>query len=418
MNGSPMGQVAMRRQEALARHTDEPGKMTRLYLSPMHKRAVEELSLWMTAAGMRVSVDALGSLIGRYEGAAKGAPAVLIGSHIDTVRDAGIYDGIFGVIAGIAAVEELNRAGERLPFAIEVIAFGDEEGVRFPTTLSGSRGLAGTFDRKLLDVLDGEGVSLRDALRAFGCDPDRVAQAAKAPADVLAYVEVHIEQGPVLEAEGLAVGVVTTINGASRYAIEVGGMAGHAGTVPMNMRRDALAAAAEMILAVERRAAAEADMVATVGRVEALPGATNVIPGAARFTIDLRSPDDRRRQAACADLERELAASAKRRGITLSMRKTHDAPAAACAPGIMAGLAAVMERHGHKKRALPSGAGHDAMAMTPLCPIGMLFVRCAGGISHNPAEAMTAEDADCAIRILLDYLRAFDPAAARQGWAS
>lgn len=417
MTAPNLGQLAMQRQTALARHTDEPGKMTRLYLSPAHKRAVEEISGWMEAAGMKVSVDALGSLIGRYEGRTKAAPAVLIGSHIDTVRDAGIYDGIFGVIAGLAAVEELHRARERLPFAIEVIAFGDEEGVRFPTTLSGSRGLAGTFDRKLLDARDSAGVSLRDALKAFGCDPGRVAQAAKKPADVLAYVEVHIEQGPVLEAEGLAVGVVTAINGASRFAVEVAGMAGHAGTVPMNLRRDALAAAAEMILAIERRAAAEADLVATVGRVEALPGATNVIPGGARFTIDLRSPDDGRRRTACADLEKQFAAIAQRRSVKLSMKKIHDAPAATCAPGMVAGIGAVIERNGQELRALPSGAGHDAMAMGPLCPMGMLFVRCEGGISHNPAEAMTAEDADSAIRILLDYLRTFDAAAARRGWA-
>ena len=231
-------------------------------------------------------------MVGRYEGDRPGLPALLIGSHIDTVRNAGKYDGNFGVLAGVAAVAELNRRAERLPFAIEVVGFGDEEGVRFPVTLTGSRALAGTFDPAALAAVDADGIGYAEALRAFGGDPDAIAAAAKRPDEVLAYVEAHIEQGPVLEAENLGVGVVTGINGASRFIVRVGGTANHAGTVPMKLRRDALAGAAEMVLAVERRGLEGTDLVATVGKIEALPGAVNVIPGDAVFTIDLRSPDD------------------------------------------------------------------------------------------------------------------------------
>ncbi len=280
---------------------------------------------WMGEAGMTSRIDAAGNVVGRYEGDRPGLPALLIGSHIDTVRNAGKYDGNFGVLAGVAAVAELNRRAERLPFAIEVVGFGDEEGVRFPVTLTGSRALAGTFDPAALAAVDADGIGYAEALRAFGGDPDAIATAAKQPDEVLAYVEVHIEQGPVLEAENLGVGVVTGINGASRFIVRVGGTANHAGTVPMKLRRDALAGAAEMVLAVERRGLEGTDLVATVGRIEALPGAVNVIPGDAVFTIDLRSPDDAARNAASAAIMGDLEAIAGRRGLTIAVEQTHDA---------------------------------------------------------------------------------------------
>ena len=244
---------------------------------------------------MSARLDAIGNVVGRYEGAVPGAPCLMLGSHLDTVRNAGKYDGMLGVVAAIDCVHALNARGTRLPFAIEVVGFADEEGVRFGSTLLGSRAIAGTFDPRLLDSRDGGGTSMRDALTAFGLDPERSGNAARRRADVLAYAELHIEQGPVLEAEGIPVGVVTAINGANRFTVDIEGFAGHAGTVPMDLRRDALAAAAECVLAIESRCAREPELVGTVGRLEAAPGATNVIPGHVRFTIDLRAPQDDRR---------------------------------------------------------------------------------------------------------------------------
>jgi allantoate deiminase len=414
-NARAFGTTVMRRLEELARFSSEAGSdagaLTRLYLTPEHKAAALQVSAWMREAGMKTEIDAAGNVVGRYEGAGgAGAPALLLGSHIDTVRNAGRYDGNLGVVVAIQAVAELHARGERLPFAIEVIAFGDEEGVRFPVTLTGSRAVAGTVDPLALDAEDADRVSLREALRTFGCNSDALPRVARRPENVLAYVEVHIEQGPVLEAEGLPVGVVTAINGASRFTAEVEGAAGHAGTVPMALRRDALAAAAEMVLLVERLATETGDLVATVGRIEATPGAVNVIPSGARFTIDIRSPSDETRTLAVARLREGMEELAGRRGIGFRLDKTYDEAAAVCAPWLVAQLeAAVARAAGLHPRRLPSGAGHDGLAMIALCPIGMLFVRCAGGISHNPAESITTEDADVAACVLLDLLRNFRP---------
>jgi hydantoinase/carbamoylase family amidase len=409
-NGGP-GAAVMARLDELASFTDEPGRLTRLFLSPSHKRAVAQVIAWMQAAGMAASLDDVGNVRGRYEGAASGAPALLLGSHIDTVRDAGRYDGTLGVLLAIAVVDELNRRGERLPFAIDVLAFGDEEGVRFPTTLSGSRAVAGAFDPATLACADAEGVTLEAALRGFGCDPAAIAALAYPPGAALAYVEAHIEQGPVLQARGAALGVVTAINGATRFRVAVEGVAGHAGTVPMAIRSDALAGAAEMILAIEARARREENLVATVGRISAEPGAINVIAGAASFTIDIRAPDDSQRRAAVADIQAACGVVAERRGLRLAMERAHDAPAVACDPRLVAMLGESLAREGHAPIRLPSGAGHDAMAMAGLCPSAMLFVRCRDGISHNPAESITAGDAGAAFAALLDFVRRFDPSA-------
>jgi allantoate deiminase len=403
------GKVAFDRLEALARFTDEPGRLTRLYLSPAHKAAALQVQQWMAEAGMETRLDAVGNVVGRYEAVEPGRPALLLGSHIDTVRDAGKHDGNLGVIAAIQAVAELHRRGERLPYAIEVLAFGDEEGVRFPVTLTGSRAVAGTLDPAALDAEDAGRVSVREALQQFGCNPFHIPDVPRRKEDVLGYVEIHIEQGPVLEAEDLPVGVVTAINGASRFTIDVTGVAGHAGTVPMPLRKDALAAAAEMVLAVERRAVETEELVATVGRIEALPGAVNVIPAAARFTLDVRSPSDPMRHAAVARLREEMTAIAHRRGVGVTIAGSYDEAAATCAPWLVEQLAAAVERAGVRPHRLPSGAGHDGLAMIALCPIGMLFVRCKDGISHNPAEAITAEDADIAVAVLTDFLRHLAP---------
>jgi hydantoinase/carbamoylase family amidase len=404
-----LGRRVYERLDALARFTDEPGRLTRLYLSPAHKAAALQVQHWMAEAGMDARIDAVGNVVGRYEAAEPGRPALLLGSHIDTVRDAGRYDGNLGVVAAIEAVAELHRRGERLPFAIEVIAFGDEEGVRFPTTLTGSRAVAGSLDPRALDAEDDARVSVREALQQFGCNPFDIPSVPRRKQDVLGYVELHIEQGPVLESLDLPVGVVTAINGASRFMVEVTGLAGHAGTVPMRLRQDALAGAAEMVLAVERTALETEELVATVGRIEALPGAVNVIPASARFTLDIRSPSDTTRHDAVARLRETFAGIAGRRSLRVRLEKSYDEPAATCAPWLVEQLEAAVGRAAVRPHRLPSGAGHDGLAMVGLCDIAMLFVRCQGGISHNPAEAITPEDADVAVAVLLDFLRHLAP---------
>ena len=392
-----------------ADYSEDEEKLTRTFLSPQHKACSEAVMKAMRAAGMTARLDAVGNVVGRYEAAEPGAKTLITGSHIDTVRDAGAYDGNLGVALPIACIAELDSQNKRLPYAIEVVAFGDEEGVRFPTTLSGSRTIAGTIDLATLSVTDAEGVSLRDALVHFGCDPEGIAGEARKREEVAAFVEVHIEQGPVLESEGLPVGTVTAINGASRFAITLEGMAGHAGTVPMHLRKDALAGAAEMVAAIEQRAAAEEGLVATVGRLSVAPGAINVIPGKVTFTLDIRAPENQQRKNAVAALKEKLAAIAKRRGLELGIELLYEEGAVACDTRLMDQLDAAIARQGIRPLRLPSGAGHDAMALSALCPIAMLFVRCGGGISHNPLESITAEDAEAAARVFLDFLEHFDP---------
>lgn len=394
----------MARLAELARHSAEPDALTRLYLTPEHEAAATAVAGWMREAGLAVTGDAVGTVLGRRPGSEPGARTLILGSHIDTIRNAGRFDGTLGVVVAIEALASLQRQGIALPFAVEVAAFGDEEGVRFPHTLAGSRALAGTFDPAALDGVDADGVTLAEALHRSGRDPGAIAALARRPEAVLGYLEVHIEQGPVLEHKDLPVGVVTAIAGASRLRVDVGGTAGHAGTVPMALRRDALAAAAEMIGHVEAVALADPAIVATVGQIEARPGAVNVIPGAVRFTVDLRSPDDGARRDALSRLETDLAACAARRGVTLAITPFYDVAAAPCAPAFQAAFARAVARQGLRVHHLPSGAGHDGLAMASLCPIGMLFVRCAGGISHNPAESITEADAGVAVRVLIDAL--------------
>jgi allantoate deiminase len=395
--------------EELATITEEPGVLTRTFLTAQHRLAGEKVIGWMRAGGMTAAFDAIGNVAGRYEGERPGLPALLLGSHLDTVCDAGRYDGILGVLSAIACVKALHDDGWRLPFAIEVLGFGDEEGVRFHSTLIGSRGVAGTLDRAVLSKCDGAGISLEEALRRFGLDPDRIGAAARRPEQVLAYVELHIEQGPVLEARGLALGVVTSIAGASRYALEITGEAGHAGTVPMALRRDALAAAAEAVLIVERRCAARDGLVGTVGQLTVAPGAVNVIPGLVRFSLDIRAADDADRQAAASGVLREIRESCARRGLKLHATPTHDSPSTSCAPWLMTQLGHAVAAQGVTPTRLPSGAGHDAMALADLVDVGMLFVRCKGGISHNPAESVTAEDVALGVGALYRFIRDFTP---------
>ncbi|MCJ2084284.1 allantoate amidohydrolase [Methylobacterium sp. J-090] len=392
------------RLDALAAISADPGAITRVYLSPEQARASALVLGWMREAGMTARIDAVGNVIGRLEGPVAGEPAVVIGSHLDTVRDAGRFDGPLGVVAGIECVAALVRTGVVLPFAIEVVGFADEEGTRFATTLIGSRALAGTLTPDVLDRSDADEITMGQALLSGGFDPNRIGEAARAPGTIRAYLELHIEQGPALERAGLAVGLVTAISGATRLAVTLTGEAGHAGTVAMAGRRDALAGAAECILAVEARCAPEPGLVGTVGTILAAPGAVNVIPGRVGFSLDLRAPDDRQRRIALADLAAAFADIAARRGLELERVVTHDAACAPCDPTLMAHLAAGIAAEGHPVLRLPSGAGHDGMAIAAIAPIAMLFVRCRGGISHHPDEFASGPDIEAGARVLLATL--------------
>jgi len=399
------------RCEALAAHSEQPDGLTRVFLS-REQQAVNALVLgWMRDAGMTARLDAIGNCVGRYEAQSAGAPCLMLGSHLDTVRDAGKYDGMLGVVAAIECVDALNRAGTRLPFAVEVVGFADEEGVRFGATLLGSRAVAGTFDPQVLDAVDPAGLSMRAAMAEAGLDGERVAAAARRPADVLAYAELHIEQGPVLEALGAPVGVVTAINGGNRFVIDLGGMAGHAGTVPMRLRRDALAAAAECVLAIEAVAQSRSDVVATVGKLDVAPGAVNVIPGHVRATLDVRAPTDAARIEATAAIHSACEQIARRRNVSWTIAPLWEAATAACAPALQRQFAAAIEGEGLPVHALPSGAGHDGMAIIAIAPIGMLFIRCKDGVSHNPAEAVDVADVGAGARVLLRFIRNFVPPA-------
>jgi allantoate deiminase len=399
-----LGARAFAALAGINRFSDEQGKITRLYLSPSHRQAAEYVKGAMEVSGLTAFIDAAGSVQGRREGVAPGLPAVLIGSHIDTVRDGGRFDGNLGVVAGILAAQAIRDAGIALPFALEVVAFGDEETVRFPTSLSTSSALIGHYDPAWLDSRDADGVVLRDALVAFGGDPAGIAALARKPGSIKAYLEVHIEQGPVLEVENEAVGIVTAINAQSRARVRVSGEAGHAGTVPMKLRKDALTAAAEMALALEAIAGSHDQAVGTVGVFRPDPGATNVVPGAVDFTIDYRAPLSETVASMERQIQQRFGEIAERRGVELSITPYSREDATPMAADLQEALATGIARTGSNlsARRLPSGAGHDAMAMARLCPSAMLFVRCEKGISHSPLENMTELDAGIAIRVLIE----------------
>jgi allantoate deiminase len=403
-----LGSEIVGRINTLAAISETPGNLTRIFLTEEHRAAADLILGWMREAGMSAHLDAIGNLCGRYEGNVTGAPCLMLGSHYDTVRDAGKWDGPLGLITAISCVAALNRRGKRLPFAIEVTGFADEEGVRFASTLLGSRAVAGIFDEGVLNVRDANGVSMREALRAFGLDPDHVGAAARARRELLAYLELHIEQGPVLEQQNLPVGVVTAIAGATRLAARLTGMAGHAGTVPMALRRDALAGASECIGAIEEFCRTDANgLVGTVGYIHAMPGATNVIPGQVSFTIDIRAPTDMHRKRAVADIVRQIEAIASRRKLSLQLDVTHENRTVPCAPWLQAQIADAIAAEGVRAFALPSGAGHDGMAMIDIADIGMIFVRCRGGISHHPDEHVELADADAGARVLMRVIENF-----------
>jgi allantoate deiminase len=405
-----LGDEIVGRINRLADISESPNDLTRIFLTAEHRTAAEMIMTWMREAGMRAHLDAIGNVCGRYEGERPGLPCLMLGSHYDTVRDAGKWDGPLGLITAISCVAELNRRALRLPFAIEVTGFADEEGVRFASTLLGSRAVAGTFNESVFGTRDKSGISMRDALVKFGLDPDHIGAAARIRSELLAYVELHIEQGPVLETQNVPVGVVTAIAGATRLAARLTGMAGHAGTVPMTMRRDALAGAAECISKIEELCLTDhGGLVGTVGYIHATPGATNVIPGQAHFTIDMRAPTDTHRKKAVSDIVRQIEVIAKRRKLQLQVDVTHENRTVPCASWLKAQVAEAVAAEGYPVFELPSGAGHDGMAMVDLADVGMIFVRCRGGISHHPDEHVALADADAGARVLLRLIENFRP---------
>ena len=405
-----LGDEIVGRINRLGAISETPEHLAREFLSKEHRAAADLILAWMREAGMQAHLDAIGNVCGRYEGERPGLPCLMLGSHYDTVRDAGKWDGPLGLITAICCVGDLHKRARRLPFAIEVTGFADEEGVRFASTLLGSRAVAGTFDESVLGGRDEAGISMRDALIKFGLDPDHIGAAARIGSELHAYVELHIEQGPVLEGLHLPAGVVTAIAGATRLAASLTGMAGHAGTVPMPLRRDALAGAAECIVEIEEFCRTDQDgLVGTVGYIHAMPGATNVIPGQVSFTIDIRAPTDAHRKLAVADIVRRIESIAARRKLALQLDVTHENRSVPCAPWLRQQLAQAVAGEGYRIFELPSGAGHDGMAMIDIADVGMLFVRCRGGVSHHPDEHVEVADADAGARVLLRFVENFRP---------
>lgn len=406
---------------ALARHSEpgwaEAGQLTVTYLSDAHLACAAEIADRMRAAGFdHVRIDAVGNVVGRLDGRDREAPALLTGSHYDTVRNAGPHDGRLGILLPILAVQRLRERGERPWHAIEVVAFAEEEGQRYKATFLGSSALTGAFNPAWLDQADAAGVTMREAMRSAGLPAtmDAIGALRRDPARYLGFVEVHIEQGPVLVETGLPLGIVTSINASVRYTGEVTGLASHAGTTPMNRRRDAAAAVAEIALLAEARAARDADAVATVGILEVPGGSINVVPGRCRFSLDLRAPSDAQRDALERDILDGLHAIASRRGVDVSLTETVRASAAPSDPAWQARWERAVEALGLPLHRLPSGAGHDAMKLHTVMPQAMLFVRGQnGGISHNPLESTTADDMELALRAFEQLLADLDTPASR-----
>jgi allantoate deiminase len=389
------------RCKQLATFSEDAGSLRRTFLSPPMHDCHREITKWLTAAGAEVTVDASGNLRGFYAGVQSTAPRLLLGSHLDTVPNAGAYDGILGVVIAIALLESLEH--RRLPFAIEVIGFSEEEGVRFGLPFIGSRALVGTLDEELLNRQDTNGISVRDAIRHFGPNPSDIPRAVLSE-DTLAYLEFHIEQGPVLESIGRSLGAVDAIAAQTRMTFEFLGRANHAGTTPMHLRHDAIAAAAEWIVAVERTANNHPGLVATVGRIETKPGATNVIAAEARLTLDARHKSSDIRDGAVDALIRQAHEIADRRGLTVRQNVLLSQRAVAMDPFLVDQIQEAIRSTGCQPHRMTSGAGHDAMIVAEKVPAAMIFLRSPGGISHDPAESVEVEDVakalDCGLHLL------------------
>lgn len=398
-----LGQDVWDWQEQLARHTDpgcaELGQLTVTYLTDAHRACAQDIVGWMRNCGFDdVAIDAVGNVVGVYRGSDPTAKTLLTGSHYDTVRNGGKYDGRLGIFVPMACVRELHRLGQRLPFGIEVVAFAEEEGQRYKATFLGSGALTGSFNPAWLEQLDADGISMRQAMQHAGLCVDDIAKICRDPARYLGFVEVHIEQGPVLNELNLPLGVVTSINGSVRYVGEVTGQASHAGTTPMARRRDAACAVAELALYLEERARQDADSVATMGQLSVPNGSINVVPGACRFSLDIRAPNNLQRNAAERDVLQKLQDICTRRGLSFTLDETMRASAAPCAPALQARWTAAVQACGLPVFNMPSGAGHDAMKLHDVMPQAMLFVRGENwGLSHNPLESTTADDMQLAV---------------------
>ncbi|TDB04626.1 M20 family metallo-hydrolase [Halomonas marinisediminis] len=407
-NAPSLGEILMARLDEAASFSRPGPGVTRLFCSEEHRQVLEPIGDWMRQAGLEPSLDASGNLVGRNPRAIAGEKTLILGSHQDTVTEGGKYDGMLGVALPLVALQALKDEGVDLPYGVEVVAFGDEEGTRFQSTLIGSRALAGTLDDDSLAARDAEGISVAEAIQAFGGDPGAIPDLARRPELVLGFVEVHIEQGPVLESRDHAVGVVTALTGIERHRVTVTGKAGHAGTTPMAGRRDALVGAAEMVVEADRRLQASDNFVGVVGKLEVRPNAVNVIPSEVTFTLELRSPNGETRAHGREEILSAIHRLAEARGLEVAIERTYAAEAVACADWLIEALEEACDGVGEPVERMFSGAGHDGLAMHDLTDIGMLFVRCRDGLSHHPDESITAEDAKRATRVMMQFLRAME----------
>ena len=397
------GQQIMALADRLAHWSEAPDGLTCTYLSAAHRAVAAEIRGWMDQAGLTTAIDVAANVVGRYAADDPNAPTLILASHYDTVRNAGKYDGRLGVLVALVVAGHLRRLDRKLPFHLDVIAFSEEEGVRFSSSFLGSSAVAGRFDPRLLERRDADGVTLAAAMAAAGLDPAGIPALARRREELVGYLEVHIEQGPVLLEEGLPVGIVSAIAGTVRCMVTIAGTAGHAGTVPMTRRHDAAAAAAELVLYVEQRCARAPSLVGTVGQLAIPNGAINIIPGRCELSLDIRAADDSTRDAAVFDVMTEIGRIAAKRGVIIESKEVQRTAAVRCSPRLQSLLADAVTRAGAKPRYLPSGAGHDAMMFDGITDTAMLFVRCGnGGVSHSPREIITAEDADVAARVILD----------------
>ncbi len=397
------GSKAAHYLDTLANYSEPGPGVTRLPYTTEHRDAIAQLTSWMKEAGLAVSLDAAGTLVGRYQGDA-GTGTVYLGSHQDSVRQGGAFDGIMGVVLPLLAMEKLSQAGASLAFNVEVLAFADEEGVRFPTALVGSRALANHFDSAVLALKDTQGVSLAEAITNFGLDPSMIGELYRSRQDAIAYIETHIEQGPVLQQRDEAVGVVTAICGIERHSVRILGETGHAGTLPMNSRRDALVSAASLVTEVNRLALETEGVLATVGELHVRPNSVNAVPSEVNLVIEIRSAEDHKRRRVGELLAGFARTLCGENGLSLTMERSYAQAAQPCDKGLQIKLSNAATQVTGSSFSLASGATHDASAMADLCPIAMLFVRCKDGLSHHPEEFTSPADMAVAIDVLETFL--------------
>ena len=395
-------QSVLERCDLLASFSEEPGQITRRFASPPMHQVHATITSWLRDIGVSVEIDAIGNLIGHYAGTQDGAKTLLLGSHLDTVRNAGRYDGLLGVMVVLACLERLHKRGKRLPFHIDLLGFADEEGLRYQSVYIGSKALLGSFDLRDLALLDEDGIPFAEAVRTFGGNPDPTLLTTPRwkREELLGYSEVHIEQGPVLEAQNLPLAVVNAIVGQQRILFTLHGEAGHAGTLPMALRRDALCAAAESVLVIEEMGRSVPSLVTTVGQLQVQPGACNVVPDNVYFSLDIRHEDDALRDDCAHSLCQQIEQICAKRAIDVEWQVVENSQTVRCAPRLVQCWQQALSECGYPIFTLPSGAGHDGVIISTITEIAMLFVRCRGGISHNPAESVQEEDVAGAIDVL------------------